>query len=127
MSASACSPSARWGTGSTRPRPTISGGAQDAISLNNVPSATVDLGTVAKPGGNILTGNASTGLHIVFMLGQTVIDAVGNTWAANQQGADANGRYWLPQAFVPVPKAGPATGLNSKLEYAGTLNLRGDA
>ncbi len=102
---------------------TISGGAQDAISLNNVPSATIDLGTAANPGGNTFTGNAATGLHIVFTPGQTVIDAVGNTWIANQQGADANGRYSLPPAFVPVPKAGPATGLNFKLENAGTLNL----
>ncbi|MEO8835942.1 MAG: right-handed parallel beta-helix repeat-containing protein [Caldimonas sp.] len=102
---------------------TVSGGAQDGVYLYNVPSTTIDLGTTADPGGNTFTGNASTGLHIVFTPGQTVIDAVGNTWAANQQGADANGRYSLPPAFLPVPKAGPTGGLNFKLDTAGTLNL----
>lgn len=53
-------------------------------------SGSVNLGTASSPGGNTL--KAATR---VLSMGSTASDvsAVGNTWEANQQGADAQGHY----------------------------------
>ena len=53
-------------------------------------SVAVDLGTQADPGGNTFTGNVTQGIKVNLAEGQTA-QAVGNTWNANQQGADAAG------------------------------------
>ena len=47
-----------------------------------------DLGTAADPGANTFTGNTS-GCREPEQLG--TVQAAGNSWVANQQGADANG------------------------------------
>ncbi len=101
---------------------TVSGGAQDGVTFGGFVTMTVDLGTAADPGGNTFTGNAASGLLNGMAPGQT-LNAVGNTWAPNVQGADANGRYSTPPAFAPVPKVGPANGVNFHTENASTLNL----
>jgi len=95
-------------------------GAEGGVTLYGSPS--VDLGTSASPGGNTFTGNNGAQLNSVVGAGQTV-NAVGNTWTPNVQGADANGRYSLPPAFAPVPKVGPANGANYQIYGASTLNL----
>ncbi len=58
-------------------------------------SSNVDLGTSSDPGGNTLQGNDVNGNGTNLNLGITsgVVQAVGNTWKANTQGADANGHY----------------------------------
>ena len=101
---------------------TVSGGAQDGVTFGGFVTMAVDLGTAADPGGNTFTGNAASGLFNGMAPGQT-LNAVGNTWTPNVQGADANGRYSTPPAFAPVPKAGPANGVNYHTENASTLNL----
>ena len=55
-------------------------------------SSTFDLGTAASPGNNTLTGNQPTQVSVRVAAG-VVISAVGNTWTASAQGADANGHY----------------------------------
>lgn len=52
--------------------------------------STADLGTVASPGGNIFQRNK---IASVFAESPVRVNAVGNTWNPNVQGADANGRY----------------------------------
>jgi hypothetical protein len=51
----------------------------------------IDLGTAEDPGGNTLKDNANYGLLAVGDPAE--VQAVGNTWNANVQGADENGHY----------------------------------
>ena len=98
----------------------VTGNVQYGVEIDGNLSA--DLGTAAAPGANTFTGNGLAGLRSAAATGQ-FIDAVGNTWIANQQGADANGRYSTPPLYTPVPKAGPASGINFKIDNATALNL----
>jgi hypothetical protein len=104
---------------------TLSNNAAQGLCVEGqVPAA--DLGTTGDPGGNTFTGNATTGL--TFIVSNTVtpqtMNAVGNTWAANQQGADANGHYSVAPGYVPVLKAGPATGVNFTIgNVLGSVNF----
>ena len=52
----------------------------------------LDLGTAASAGNNKITGNTTTGLSLSVGAG-VVVEAQGNTWNANVQGADAAGHY----------------------------------
>ena len=98
----------------------VTGNVQYGVEIDGNLSA--DLGTAAAPGANTFTGNGLAGVRSAAATGQ-FIDAVGNTWIANQQGADANGRYSTPPLYTPVPKAGPASGINFKIDNATALNL----
>jgi hypothetical protein len=51
----------------------------------------LDLGTKESPGGNTILGTA-TGMRISTDA-DVMIYAVGNTWKANELGADGNGAY----------------------------------
>lgn len=103
---------------------TMSGNAGDGVSLTNSATGVVDLGTSTDPGGNTISGNAATGIHIGTFGGAPVINAVGNTWGASLQGTDAGGHYSVPAAFTPVPKSGPTSGPNFTIDNATTtLNL----
>ncbi len=78
----------------------------------------LDLGTTASAGGNTLTSATGTGLYLSLPSAPT-IDAVGNTWNANAQGADAAGHY---PAGTTI--AGPVgTGANYVLSSVETLHL----
>ena len=56
--------------------------------------AKMDLGTVSDPGNNTIAGGNFTGVAFDNKGFDTgTINAVGNTWNANQQGADAGGHY----------------------------------
>ena len=102
----------------------ITGNLSDGIFLGQIATSSIDLGTTADPGGNTLSGNATTSLHIGAFAGSALVNAVGNTWAAGQQGADANGRYSVPPGYAPVPKTGTSSGANYASESsAATLNL----
>ena len=98
----------------------VTGNVQYGVEIDGNLSA--DLGTAAAPGANTFTGNGLAGVRSAAATGQ-FIDAVGNTWIANQQGSDANGRYSTPPLYTPVPKAGPASGINFKIDNATALNL----
>ena len=103
---------------------TVSNNAQDGALFSQFESSTIDLGTTADPGGNTFTGNGTTGLHIDAFGGAGTLNAVGNTWIASQQGADANGHYSTAPGYAPVPKSGAASGANYKIENAvSTLEL----
>jgi hypothetical protein len=99
---------------------TVSGNAQYGVEIDG--NLAADLGSQIDPGNNTFTGNALAGLRSMAATGQFV-DAVGNTWLANQQGADANGHYSIAPLYAPVPKVGPASGLNFKIDNATAVNL----
>ena len=98
----------------------VTGNLQYGVEIDG--NLNADLGTAAAPGGNTFTGNGLAGVRSAAATGQ-FIDAVGNTWTANQQGADANGRYSTPPLYTPVPKTGPVSGTNFKIDNATALNL----
>lgn len=60
--------------------------------------SSLDLGTLASPGANVLQSNNTTNtaqessVRVSLTTGD-VVQAVGNTWNASAQGADAAGRY----------------------------------
>jgi hypothetical protein len=65
------------------------------------PVGSIDLGTASDPGGNTLQNNIFRNLNVK---GNTTLTAVGNTWNANIQGADGQGRY--AAARVDGPQSG---------------------
>ena len=99
---------------------TVSNNADSGVRLQG--TMTTDLGKAGDPGGNTFTGTGLTGLRDFVDPGQFV-DAVGNTWKPNQQGANANGYYSVPPLFAPVPQMGPASGTNFIISGTTTLNL----
>jgi hypothetical protein len=78
---------------------TITQNRGDGIYLFD--NAAADLGTTADPGGNTLTNNAGIGLDIDGNFGARLITAVGNTWNANVEGADAQGHYTVGTVTGP--------------------------
>ncbi len=67
--------------------------------------APVDLGSLASPGNNVIQSNGvgqSDGANLLFGSNSPLVDgpvlAVGNTWDADVQGADASGRYTVTGA-----------------------------
>lgn len=69
-----------------------------------------DFGSVSDPGKNVFRDNNGGGLNLDGGLGATHVDAVGNTWNPNTQGADANGVYPITATIT-----GPVTGSNFNL------------
>jgi len=97
---------------------------QHGLALAN--GATCDLGTAASPGGNLFS-NTGPGLSIE---GTTqIVMAAGNTWKADQQGADAQGRYPVPagqtvlEILGPTAAGGVTTGANYRLGQNTRLQL----
>ncbi len=89
-----------------------------ALQLAASPSSTLDLGTVAAPGGNRITGQnaASPGIRLHSTNGG-LVTAVGNTWVANQQGADGAGHY-AAVAGTTFEVVGPAlAGVNYGVSF----------
>jgi hypothetical protein len=64
------------------------------LVLNGAAGSVLDLGTAAQAGGNTILGlnSSKPGVRVGTTAGNTV-NAVGNTWVANQQGASATGTY----------------------------------
>ena len=77
--------------------------SQNAIGIDVFDFAVADFGTVASPGGNNFSGNTEDGVDIDGNFGAQLINAVGNTWRPNVQGADAQGHYTV--ATIPGPVA----------------------
>ena len=52
-----------------------------------------DLGTTASPGGNTITVNGTATSNVNLFMDAPFVTAVGNTWNASVQGADAQGMF----------------------------------
>lgn len=52
-----------------------------------------DLGTLASPGGNTITVNGTATSNVNLFMDAPFVTAVGNTWNASVQGADAQGMF----------------------------------
>ncbi|MGH8369934.1 MAG: DUF1565 domain-containing protein [Gammaproteobacteria bacterium] len=89
---------------------TITGNQTGGISL--LDSVIVDLGTDLDPGNNTIQGNSGIGIFFAGTIPQQ-INAVGNTWNANTQGADPNGRY--PNTATITGPVSPVEGANFAL------------
>ena len=70
---------------------------------------TYDFGTAASPGGNTLWSAATYPLFglDIDVYSNIVVDASGNRWIPNEQGADAEGHYPADAALVLRNTAGP--------------------
>ena len=78
--------------GNLKLRNSVVNSSGTGIKVRN--QARMDLGTVSDPGNNTIAGGNLTGVAFDNKGFDTgTIDAVGNTWNANVQGADASGHY----------------------------------
>lgn len=83
----------------------------------------VDLGTQVDPGGNTFTANTTTGVQLNLSAIGTV-QAVGNTWNPNQEGADANGHYSTAPGYTPLTATGPnSNGANYRISDTSVMKL----
>jgi hypothetical protein len=107
----------------------VTGNSGDGVMVAVRPGNKVDLGTGAEPGGNTFAGNGggssvNTNLHLrADMMGALMVSAVGNTWTAGVQGADAQGRYAVAGAEGVVEVMGPQDGPNYKILGAAAQNV----
>lgn len=95
-----------------------------SVFLDSSAASTVDLGTLAEPGGNTFQStnvnqpalrNGGTGLYV---------SAVGNTWTANQQNADDQGHYSAPAgAGMKLEESNIQAGRNYVAPYQGAKIL----
>jgi hypothetical protein len=87
---------------------TISGN-NGGIQTNAVAGSTVNLGTVDSPGNNDLSGNgAALPSFGCYLPAPNIVQAVGNTWNSNEQGASAEGRYAVVAPGAKLDVTGPA-------------------
>jgi hypothetical protein len=85
------------------------------IGIRVAGGVTADLGTAQSIGNNTINGNTTRGLDDSAT---AVVNAAGNVWIANQQGAGGDGKY------APSLQTGPTTGVNySLLGAAQTLQF----
>ena len=97
------------------------------ITMRGSAASTYDLGTAASPGNNVIQGNTTgsqtTGLLVDVAAGVTV-SAVGNTFAAGVQGANAQGQYQLGTAPCGASSCNLTTGAGANYRItSGTLRL----
>ncbi|MES2957221.1 MAG: hypothetical protein V4792_03485 [Pseudomonadota bacterium] len=87
-------------------------------NLSNVAPAPCDLGTAASPGGNRVLGTG-IGAGLRVRTAGVAVQAVGNTWAASEQGADALGHYAVPSGQLANVISGATTsGRNVRIDAA---------
>jgi len=72
--------------------PPTSGTHGVGIYIDDV-SGGIDLGTEAEPGRNLFSDCGFTCLMVASGAGDRTVQAAGNTWIAEEQGADASGHY----------------------------------
>jgi Right handed beta helix region len=87
-------------------------------------TSTTDLGTAASPGGNTFAGNgaanaaaSNVNLSVSLAAADLTINAVGNTWDPNANGADATGHFGAGTTFSAPPTV---SGKNVRLAQSGT-------
>lgn len=101
--------------------------SNSGVTMVGNASSSFDLGTAASPGTNLIQGNTSSaqtaGLNVNVAAGVTV-QAVGNTFAPNTQGADAQGKYQLGTSPCGASSCNVTggTGANYRIG-SGTLRL----
>jgi hypothetical protein len=103
----------------------VGNGNSGGVLLQGDAGSAFDLGTKASPGGNTLrlNGASSTGLRAALAAGVTAT-AVGNTWTASAQGANASGLYTAPSGTCSASPCNLTSG--SGVNFAitgGTLRL----
>jgi len=97
------------------------------VTMAGSAASVFDLGTAASPGTNLIVGNTSSaqtsGLNVGVAAGVTV-SAVGNTFAPNVQGANAQGKYQLGTSPCSASSCNltSGTGANYRIT-SGTLRL----
>lgn len=96
---------------------TFDGNGDDAIRIAS-PSTILDLGTMIDPGNNLMSAIPANAAA-VNLAAAISGSAVGNTWMANEQGADAAGRY--PAGTTGT---GPVNGRNYELVAGSTLLIQ---
>ncbi len=88
------------------------------VSLVGTAASVFDLGTAASPGGNTFsgndTGNQTANLHI-NVAAEVTVNAVGNTFTANIQGANAAGKFLLGTAPCSVADCVVGSGAGANL------------
>jgi len=97
------------------------------VTMAGSASSVFDLGTAASPGNNLVQGNTSSaqtsGLNVNVAAGVTV-SAVGNTFAPNVQGANAQGKYQLGTAPCSASSCNLTAGSGANYRISGgTLRL----
>jgi hypothetical protein len=97
------------------------------VTLAGNAASVFDLGTAASPGNNVIQGNTSSaqtsGLNVNVTAGVTV-NAVGNTFAPNVQGANAQGKYQLGTAPCSASTCNLTSGAGANYRItSGTLRL----
>lgn len=96
---------------------------QGNLWLDGAAGSTFDLGTFAEPGGNVILGGSAASAGVTVHLASALVSAVGNTWVANQQGADAQGKYVVSDGDT-LELSGPlAIGFNYGLVAGAKLRL----
>ena len=101
--------------------------SNSGLTLAGNASSSYDLGTGASPGGNTFTGNNSgnqtSGVNVAVAGGVTV-QAVGNTFIANNQSANAQGKYLLGSSPCGVSSCNLTSGSGANYRItSGTLRL----
>lgn len=110
---------------------TAIGGQYSGIAVSGDADDTLDFGTLASPGNNVLrgnnVGNNDGNANFAFSLAAgAVISAVGNTWDANVQGADVDGRYSVGSTSTALlVSSGVGPNYVSSADNAGQLLLAG--
>ncbi len=104
---------------------TVTGNGNHGLLLYGTAGAAYDLGTFADPGNNTIqnAGNAN-GFAGIVVNTPSLVNAIGNTWLANQQTANASGKF-VPVTGNYVEVTGAvAAGQNYRIQQAGqTLRL----
>jgi hypothetical protein len=91
-----------------------------AIMLDGSSASTIDLGTLEEPGGNTFLQHAATLASAMRLQFQAItIQAVGNTWTPNAQGASAQGKYTVTSGKTLID-ATAANGINYIKPYTTT-------
>ncbi len=104
-----------------------SSSSNSGVTMAGNASSVFDLGTAASPGTNLIQGNTSSaqtsGLNVNVAAGVTV-NAVGNTFAPNVQGANAQGKYQLGAAPCSASSCNLTSGIGANFRItSGTLRL----
>jgi len=95
---------------------TLTDNSEGAVYLNSG-SGSADFGTAGDPGGNTFQQTASGSVGLTVLWTNAAVQAVGDTWNASVQGADAGGHY-SSQVL-----SGPLSGANITLVTGASLQL----
>jgi hypothetical protein len=107
-------------------RANVVNNGQSGLYVTGAADSSLDLGTLADPGGNTFTGNNTSNTSgeagVRIALTDTLVPAVGNTWIASQQDADASGKYSATGGGA-VLDVTTGTGPNYAISAGTTLRL----